>query len=111
MQESSEVREAVLRYYERVTAGDVDGAAATIADDPGSFVVGTERTGAGREAWLGSLAAYSDMRLRFEPGPLRAPGFREVIGVLGPARVVVRLPPGIPPHAAGLAGFRISPGQ
>jgi len=72
MQESIEVREAVLRFYERVTAGDVDGAAATIADDAGAFVAGTERTGGGRGAWLDSLAAYADMDLRFEPGPLRA---------------------------------------
>jgi ketosteroid isomerase-like protein len=72
MQESTEVREAVLRFYERITAGDVDGAAATIADDPGAFVVGTERTGSGREAWLGSLTAYAEMQLRFEAGPLRA---------------------------------------
>ena len=74
MQESTEVRDAVLRFYERVTAGDVDGAAATIADDAGAFVVGTERTGGGREAWLGSLEAYAEMQLRFEAGPLRAWG-------------------------------------
>ena len=72
MQESTEVREAVLRFYERVTAGDVDGAAETIADGPDAFVVGTERTGGGRQAWLGSLGAYAGMQLRFEAGPLRA---------------------------------------
>ena len=54
MDESREVRDTLMRFYERLSAGDVDGTAATIADDPEAFVIGTQRIGDGRESWLGS---------------------------------------------------------
>lgn len=72
MQESAEVRDAVLAFYERISAGDVDGTAATIASDPEAFVIGTQRVGPGREQWLDSVAENAQMGIRFQAGPLRA---------------------------------------
>jgi ketosteroid isomerase-like protein len=75
MQESGAVRDAVARFYERISAGDAEGTAATIADDPGAFVIGTQRIGAGREAWLESVRENTEMGVRFEGGDVR--GFAE----------------------------------
>jgi ketosteroid isomerase-like protein len=72
MQESGAVRDAVVRFYERISAGDVEGTAATIADDPGAFVIGTQRVGAGREAWLASVRENAEMGVVFEGGDVRA---------------------------------------
>ena len=75
MQESGAVRDAVARFYERISAGDAEGTAATIADDPGAFVIGTQRIGSGREAWLESVRENAEMGVRFEGGDVR--GFAE----------------------------------
>ena len=55
MQQSSDAAQAVLAFYERMGAGDVDGAAAWLADDPDTFVLGTRQVGAGRAEWLESV--------------------------------------------------------
>ena len=72
MLESNEVREAVERFYARMSVGDVEGTAATIADDPGAFVIGTQRIGGGRDAWLESVRENAAMGVIFEPGDVRA---------------------------------------
>ena len=72
MDESIEVRAAVARFYDRLSAGDVDGTAATIADDPGAFVIGTQRIGEGREAWLDSVRENAEFGVAFEAGTIRA---------------------------------------
>lgn len=72
MDESIEVRDAVARFYERLSAGDVDGTAATIADDAGAFVIGTQRIGEGRAAWLESVRENAEFGVAFEAGAIRA---------------------------------------
>jgi ketosteroid isomerase-like protein len=72
MQESSEVRDVVLRFYERMSAGDIDGTSATIDDDPEAFVVGTQRIGSGREAWMDSVRDNVEAGVVFEAGAIRA---------------------------------------
>ena len=72
MQQSNEVRDAVAQLYERIGAGDVEGAAATIADDHDAFVIGTQRIGAGRDAWLDSIRENAQMGIVFEAGSIRA---------------------------------------
>lgn len=72
VRQSSEVREAVERFYERLSAGDVEGTAATIEGDPEALVIGTQRIGAGREAWLESVRENAEMGVAFEAGPIRA---------------------------------------
>ena len=72
MVDSSEARAAVERFYDRLSAGDVDGTAATIADDPDAFVIGTQRIGGGREEWLGSVRENAAMGVVFESGNVRA---------------------------------------
>lgn len=74
MQQSNEVREAVARFYERISAGDTDGAVATIADDADAFVIGTQRIGGGREAWIASVRENTQMGVVFEAGEIRAWG-------------------------------------
>jgi len=72
MNESIEVRDAVARFYERLSAGDVEGTAATIAEDQGAFVIGTQRIGEGREAWLDSVRENAEFGVAFEAGTIRA---------------------------------------
>lgn len=72
MDESIEVRDALARFYERLSAGDVEGTAATIADDAGAFVIGTQRIGEGREAWLDSVRENAEFGVAFEAGTIRA---------------------------------------
>ena len=72
MEESNEVRDAVLRFYERLSAGDVEGTSETIVDDPDAFVIGTQRIGEGRDAWLESIRENAEMGVAFEAGDLRA---------------------------------------
>ena len=71
MQQSTEVRDAIERFYERLSAGDVAGTAATISDDPEAFVIGTQRIGGGREAWLESVGENASMGIAFEAGAIR----------------------------------------
>ena len=72
MDESREVREAVGRFYERLSAGDVEGTSATIADDARAFVIGTQRIGDGRAAWMESVSENAAMGVVFEAGAIRA---------------------------------------
>jgi ketosteroid isomerase-like protein len=72
MQQSSDVARAVQDFYERMSAGDVDGAAATLSADPDTFSIGTQRIGAGRDEWVESVRANAAMGVRWEPGALRA---------------------------------------
>jgi ketosteroid isomerase-like protein len=66
MQHSDEVREAIDRFYERISAGDVDGTAATLAGAPETFVIGTQRIGDGRASWLESIGQNAAYGVRFE---------------------------------------------
>lgn len=72
MEQSSEVRDAVARFYDRLSAGDVAGTATTIADDPDAFVIGTQRIGGGREEWLESVHENAAADVVFEAGTIRA---------------------------------------
>ena len=72
MKQSTEVRDAVARFYQRLSAGDVEGTTATIADDPEAFVIGTQRIGGGREPWLESIRENAQMGIVFEAGAIRA---------------------------------------
>jgi ketosteroid isomerase-like protein len=72
MQESSDVARAVQAFYERMSAGDVDGAAATLSADPDTFAIGTQRVGAGRSEWLQSVRENAAMGVRWVTGGLRA---------------------------------------
>lgn len=72
MQGSAEVRDAVTRFYDRISAGDVEGTSATIAGDAEAFVIGTQRVGGGREAWMESVRENAQMGVRFRAGDVRA---------------------------------------
>lgn len=72
MQGSDEVRATIVQFFERMSAGDVEGTAATISDDPEAFVIGTQRVGGGRDSWLASVQENASMGLVFEPGATRA---------------------------------------
>ncbi len=72
MQQSSEVRDAVVQFYERLSAGDVEGTSAAIASDEGAFAIGTQRMGTGRAAWLESVRENAAAGIVFEAGPIRA---------------------------------------
>ena len=72
MRESNEVSETLAQFYARLSAGDVSGTAAMIADDPEAFVIGTQRIGDGRESWLGSVRENAEMGVVFESGAIRA---------------------------------------
>jgi ketosteroid isomerase-like protein len=47
-------------------AGDTEGVAATIADDPEAFAIGTQRIGSDRDAWLESVAEMTHMGVQWE---------------------------------------------
>lgn len=72
MQASNEVRDAIARFYERLSMGDVEGTEATIAADDDAFVIGTQRVGAGREEWMESVRQNTQMGVVFEAGQIRA---------------------------------------
>ena len=72
MKRSDEVRDVVARFYDRISAGDVEGASATVADDPEAFVIGTQRIGGGRDAWIDSIRENAEMGIAFKPGSIRA---------------------------------------
>jgi ketosteroid isomerase-like protein len=71
MQTSSEVCDAVTRFYERLSAGDVEGTGSTVMGDEEAFVIGTQRVGSGREARLESIRENAAMGVVFEAGPIR----------------------------------------
>lgn len=72
MQDSTEVRDAVARFYDRLSAGDADATATTISEDSDAFVIGTQRIGGGREEWLDSVRQNAEMGVAFEAGTIRA---------------------------------------
>jgi ketosteroid isomerase-like protein len=72
MLQSTEARDAVAQFYAMLSAGDVDGTAATIADDAEAFVTGTQRIGDGRESRLDSVRENAQMGVVFEAGDIRA---------------------------------------
>ncbi len=71
MQMSTEVCDVVIRFYERLSARDVEGTEATIMGDEEAFVIGTQRIGSGRGAWLESIRENTAMGVVFEAGPIR----------------------------------------
>ena len=72
MQHSEAVAAAARAWCERMSAGDADGVAGTITDDPESFAIGTQRIGSGREAWLNSAREMTQMHVGWEWSELRA---------------------------------------
>lgn len=66
MQHSEAVAAAARAWCERMSAGDLDGVATTIADDPEAFAIGTQRIGSGRDAWLESVAEMTQMGVQWE---------------------------------------------
>jgi ketosteroid isomerase-like protein len=66
MQESMGVREAMLRFYDRFSAGDVAGFAQLITAWEDAFVIGTDpgEWQDGRATWI---AGYED-QIRYVPG-------------------------------------------
>jgi hypothetical protein len=83
MEQSAEVRDAMLRFYDRFSAGDVEGFAQAITAWEGAFVIGTDpgEWADGRATWI---AGYQEQvtaipGIRMEAGDLR--GYAE--GPLG----------------------------
>ncbi len=72
MQRSEAVAAAARAWCERMSAGDVDGVRETIADDPEAFAIGTQRIGAGRDAWLESVHEMTQMGVQWAWSELRA---------------------------------------
>ena len=72
MQHSQEVAATVEAWYERMSAGDADGAAALLVDDAETFAIGTQRIGPGRDEWLESISQMTEMGVRWSSGALRA---------------------------------------
>lgn len=71
MQESSEVREGILAFYERFSSGDPDAFAAGISGAPGVSVTGSApgEGHSGRDEWVGAYRESiqgSGMRLQGE---------------------------------------------
>jgi ketosteroid isomerase-like protein len=76
MQESGDVRQALLRFYEAFSAGDAAGFERVVSREPDGMVIGTGPSEwlDGREAWL---AGYREQitavpGIRLEAGDLRA---------------------------------------
>ena len=72
MQHSETAAAAIETWCERMTAGDVDGVAATLADDPEAFAIGTQRIGSGRESWLAEVAHMAQMGVAWRAADLHA---------------------------------------
>lgn len=72
MKHSDAVAAAIEQWCERMTAGDVEGVAATLVDDPEAFAIGTQRIGSGRESWLGEVAQMARMGVAWRAGNVRA---------------------------------------
>jgi ketosteroid isomerase-like protein len=75
MERSDDVRDAILRFYGRFSAGEPDGFANVIAIEPGVSVIGTDSPGLGardRESWLAFYATQispAGWTLRAGEGP------------------------------------------
>jgi ketosteroid isomerase-like protein len=66
MEESAEVRDAILRFYERFSAGDPDGFAHGLADVPGVSVIGSgpDEGHDDRESWVDAYrTGIAELRL------------------------------------------------
>lgn len=72
MEHSYDVAATIAAWYERMSAGDGDGAAALLVDDPETFAIGTQRIGPGRDEWVSSIAEMTQMGVQWSAGPLRA---------------------------------------
>ena len=72
MEHSQVVAAAIETWCERLSAGDVAGVAATLADDPAAFAIGTQRIGPDREAWLGSINEMAHMGVTWSSSDVRA---------------------------------------
>lgn len=72
MQKSAAAGEALARFYDVFSAGDVEAFDRGIAADPEAFVVGTQRVSSGREEWLGNFRRIADKGLRLEAHDIRA---------------------------------------
>lgn len=72
MHSSAAVADTVRAHFERMSAGDIEGTAATIADDPDTFVIGTQGVAPSRDAWLASARGNAEMGVRWEIDDLRA---------------------------------------
>ncbi len=76
MQESAQVRDALLKFYKAFSAGDAAGFERTVSRAPDGMVIGTGPTEwlEGRDVWLAGyqeqIAAVPDIRL--EAGEARA---------------------------------------
>jgi hypothetical protein len=75
MEQSSELKDLMLRFYDRFSAGDVEGFAQTITAWEGAFVIGTDpqQWEDGRAAWIAGYEAQVRQveGIRLEPGDLR----------------------------------------
>ena len=72
MQHSDAVAAAIATWCARMSAGDVEGVAATLVDDPEAFAIGTQRIGSGRTSWLGEVAQLAQMGVAWRANSLRA---------------------------------------
>jgi ketosteroid isomerase-like protein len=72
MQHSEAVAAAANAWCEQMSAGDVEGVAATLAGDAEAFAIGTQRIGLGRDAWLESVHEMAAMGVQWEWTTLRA---------------------------------------
>ena len=72
MEHSQEAAATVEAWYERMSAGDAEGAAALLVDDPETFAIGTQRIGPGRDEWVASIGEMTQMGVQWSSGALRA---------------------------------------
>ena len=70
MLHSQAVAAAINTWCERMSAGDVEGVAATLAENPEAFAIGTQRIGSGREAWLESVSEVAQMGVAWSTSDL-----------------------------------------
>jgi hypothetical protein len=68
VQESAEVRVAIMRFCDAFGAGDMAAFDAAIAAEPKAFVIGTQRATNGRGEWIGNYRALVEQRLVGEGG-------------------------------------------
>lgn len=55
-----------------MSAGDIEGVTATLADDPEAFAIGTQRIGSDREAWLASVSENAQIGVAWSASNVRA---------------------------------------
>jgi ketosteroid isomerase-like protein len=72
MEHSQEAAATVEAWYERMSQGDADGAAALLVDDPETFAIGTQRIGPGPDEWIASMGEMTQLGAQWSSGALRA---------------------------------------